>query len=518
MFQPQRSNARKQQVSQAASLPAPVGGWNARDPLAMMEDQDAVILENWFPRQSSVELRKGSVAHVTGISGAVETIAVYETSAGTSKMFAAVGANIYDVTVAGAVGSAVQTSLSNARWQWTNIQNSAGSFLVMVNGQDKPRLYNGSTWTALDGASSPAITGVTTTGLAHVHLFKRRLWFVENNSTKIWYLPVDSIGGAAASIDLGPLLKKGGNITAMASWTIEGGDGVDDYLVVVSSMGEVVIYKGSDPTSVATFGLVGVFEGGVPIGRRCLIKWQGDVLLISRDGLVPLAKSLMAGRTDDRTLLSDKIGRALSAAVTSRASIFGWQTILHPSHDMLLLNVPLSTTTSEQFVMNSSTGAWCKFTGLDAQCWALYKDELYYGTTGTVVKALSGASDRGGNIVGNALQSFNYFKSRAQVKRWTEVRPVIQANNNIGILLGLNVDFDQSNPSGTPTYSASSSALWGSAVWGQSVWGGQQGIKKDWQTAGGVGHCAAPHLVVSSTTADVAWIATDCVWETGGII
>jgi len=42
-----------------ASLPAPVGGWNARDSLANMESTDAVILDNLFPTVSSVNLRGG---------------------------------------------------------------------------------------------------------------------------------------------------------------------------------------------------------------------------------------------------------------------------------------------------------------------------------------------------------------------------------------------------------------------------------------------------------------------------
>lgn len=518
MFQPQFAGSQRRRVSQTASVPAPVGGWNARDSLAVMDEKDAVLLENWYPRQSHVELRKGSVLHASGIDGVVETLAVYESASGTSKLFAAVGSDIFDVSSSGSVGAAVQSSLSNARWQHTQIQNTAGSFLYMVNGQDKPRLYDGSTWTAVDGSSSPAITGVTTTTLVHVHLFKRRLWFAANASTKAWYLPVDSIGGAANYIDIGPLLKRGGYLMAMGTWTIDAGEGVDDYMVMVSSMGEVVVYKGSDPTSAATWALVGVYEGGYPIGRRCLTKWQGDVLLISKEGLVPLSKALMSARLDTRSLLTDKISLAISRAVSERSTLYGWQVVLYPSFDMLVMNVPLSASTSEQFVMNTSTGSWCKFTGWDAACWALYKDDIYYGTTDGVVKASEGNSDQGSNIVGNALPAFNYFKVRTQLKRWTMARPTISANNAIGVLLGLNVDFDQSTPSGVPTYSASTASQWGSAVWGQSTWGGSTAVKKDWQTLGGIGYCGAIHLIVSSNAAQVEWIANDYVWEPGQVL
>jgi hypothetical protein len=50
--------------------------------------------------------------------------------------------------------------------------------LYAANGVDKPHLYNGSTWTAIDGASTPAITGVTTTTFLPT-LFKNRMWFIQ---------------------------------------------------------------------------------------------------------------------------------------------------------------------------------------------------------------------------------------------------------------------------------------------------------------------------------------------------
>ena len=45
--------------SVSASFPAPVGGWNARDPLAAMDPADAVKLVNFIPNTTSVTLRQG---------------------------------------------------------------------------------------------------------------------------------------------------------------------------------------------------------------------------------------------------------------------------------------------------------------------------------------------------------------------------------------------------------------------------------------------------------------------------
>ncbi len=47
----------KRAVSQPVSLPAPTGGWNARDGLTAMGPLDAVTLTNWFPATTECQLR-----------------------------------------------------------------------------------------------------------------------------------------------------------------------------------------------------------------------------------------------------------------------------------------------------------------------------------------------------------------------------------------------------------------------------------------------------------------------------
>ena len=155
-------------TSKATTIPSPVGGLNDRDSIADMPPSDALVLDNWWPYPSYIAVRKGSANHATGFPAAVETLAEYLPPSGASKLFAVAGGSIYDATAAGAIGAAAVSGLTNSRWQWQGITTPGGSFLYMVNGVDKPQLFNGTTWTAIDGASTPAITGVTTTTLAHV--------------------------------------------------------------------------------------------------------------------------------------------------------------------------------------------------------------------------------------------------------------------------------------------------------------------------------------------------------------
>jgi hypothetical protein len=94
----------QKQVSRSASLPAPVGGWNARDSIGDMPTTDAVVLTNWFPSTTEVDLRPGYTKYATGLPADVETLMSFA-GASSTKLFAISNKAIYDVSAGGAVGA-----------------------------------------------------------------------------------------------------------------------------------------------------------------------------------------------------------------------------------------------------------------------------------------------------------------------------------------------------------------------------------------------------------------------------
>lgn len=501
-------------TAQINTVSAPTGGWNSRDSLAAMAPGDAVILDNFVPSPTQCKLRYGSTNHVTGITGTVETLAVYNKADGTSTMFAAAGSAIYDVSIAGPVGAAVQSGLSNARFQTVNYAATSGKYIYFVNGADSARLWNGTAWVTVTGASSPAITGVTTSTLVHVNVFQRRLWFVQKDTFKVWYLPVDSIGGAALSFDFSALFRQGGYLMAMGTWTLDSGTGMDDHAVFMSSEGEIAVYRGTDPNSAATWYLVGVYTVGQPIGRRCYTNYASDLLIISKDGVLPMSKALASSRVTTGISISDKIQLAMTDAITNYGANFGWELALFPEENLLIMNVPV-TTGAEQYVMNTLNGSWCRFTGWLASAFARMGSSLYFGGDGAVVKAWSGFTDLDAPINAEALTSFQYHGGVNQ-KRYTMARPIIAVDStNIGILLGLNLDFDITAPSGVPSLNPVTVSLWDVAVWDSSAWAGELSIVKNWQTIGGVGMCAGLHIKLAAQNTKLQWQSVDYVYETG---
>jgi len=499
----------------ATSIPAPVSGLNDRDSIADMKPSEAVIMDNWWPYPSYLAIRKGSANHVTGLPATVETLVEYLPTTGGSTLFAAAGTAIYNVTTAGAVGAAVQTGLSNARWENAQITTPGGSFLYLVNGVDKPRLWDGTAWTSVDGASTPAITGVTTTLLAHAQLFKNRLFFVEKNSMRVWYLPVNSIGGAASQLDLGSVFRLGGFIQAAYTWTIDAGSGSDDHLVVLSSNGEVAVYSGADPSSATDWRLIGVFTLGRPLGRRCAVKFGGDLAINCMEGVYPLGKGLLSASVDRRVALTDKIQNSVSEAANSYANNYGWQICQYPDNNMLILNVPAGNGVNYQYAQNTITGAWTKLTGWNASVWLNAATGLYYGDNNSIKKAWVGNLDVSSPIVADILPAFGYFGSKAYNKYFTMVRPYFQSTGTPSILYGLNNDFVPSAPVGALAYTPPTGMFWGSMIWGQMVWGGSLTTLTAWQTVGSVCNAASVRLKVQNNGSEVRYTNTDFLYQKG---
>lgn len=474
---------RRQQTAIMASIPAPTRGWNARDPLAAMKPDDAVIMDNWIPRAGYVEIRRGHTAWSTGYADPIESLLAYRAGA-TSKLFAVSGDSIFDATAEGAPGAAEYTGLSNARLQSVNFANDGGSWLVAVNGANTPIKYNGTVWstTAITGTSG-SLTLVPST-LIDLMFHKRRLFLAEKDTLRVWFLAVNAIAGAAGLLDLGPVFSEGGSIAAMGTWTLDGGFGPDDFAVFLTTEGEVAVYQGTDPADADLWALVGVFAVGKPLGRRALFNSGADLMVVTTTGVLPLSQAIRASREDQSELaITGRIQNAWAQSTMAYSGLFGWDAIAYQRGQLAIFNVPTAElSTSVQYVQNLQTGAWCRFTDWNAFCWETLGDQLFFGGATAVYAADSGVNDAGEDLTCDLQQAFNYYGRRGQLKQFKMVQPILRATADALPAMEMLTDFAERAPTAVPTTTVSN-------VSGLA-------IRQDWATVTGLGYCGAPRTQV----------------------
>lgn len=510
--------------SSGFQLPAPVGGWNTRDPLANMPSLDAIFLDNFFPFSGGVMVRKGFEEFATvpqtippTAPRLIKALMSYMPSSGTKALFAADQTGIYNVTAGGAA-TTPSSAATNGAWQWVNISTAGGAFLWCCNGVDKSRYWNGSAWTVLDTLSTPALSGITSADVSNVALHQSRLFLVAKDKLSFFYLPVNSIAGAASEFPLGAIFRRGGYVMSVGSWTIDSGTGMDDYFCIVTSEGELAVYKGIDPANAATWSLVGVYFCGRPLGRRCLTKLGGDLLVLTVNGVLPLSRLLQSSVIDRKNFVSDKINTFFTTMTDTYSDQYGWCFQVFPEAQLMLVNVPLGNQLSWQFVMNTTTGAWCRFIDWNAEAWCYHDGGLYFAAREKVRKAWEGHQDGEAAIVARVKTAFQYVGGRGRIKRITLLRPIFTASAPLKASLALDTDFRSSQLSNQMTSFSQLVSFWDQALWDASYW--SDGITvAQWRTVSHTpGKAFSFRMRLSLKNVAVSWSVTDFIASSGGLM
>ena len=521
-----RQNQRRQQVSDITKLAAPTKGWYTASSIAAAPKQSAIVIENWFCEPDALRLRKGYQGYASGLhpTSPVETLMVY-TSGTDVKFFAAAGSRIFDITLPDVftTDEAVIFGRTNARNQYTNVATPGGQFLMVCNGSDDVLTYDGTAWDETSG-----ITGVTPQDLTNIWQYKERVWFTEVGTTDAWYLPVNSIAGAAAPLACGSFLTKGGYLMAGINWSIsDAGDGKDDLLLIISSEGEALVFTGTDPANPTAWDYLGNYNIGTPIGRRCLFKVGGDVLIISQDGLIPVSKAITLDKAVFSTASMTKNFTPDYANMVRRyGSNFGWQMETLPASNMAILNVPTTEgTDAQQIVWNVATGGPSLFTGIPASCWGFFQDGLYFGgPAGEVFKAETGANDNGADIVAYLLPAYDDLGSPATMKHVKLVKPIFESDFLISPEIAIAVDY--TDPVDFAASGLDTSTIyftWDTTPWDSVPWLGTQTFRP-WQSGNNIGSAISPATRVTiaggGDADDLVYrlFAFHLVYEDGGIV
>lgn len=361
----------------------------------------------------------------------------------------------------------------------------------------------------------------------YVTAWKNRLFFVEKDTSRAWYLDVNSIYGTATSFDFGSKMRAGGPLVGLYNWSYDGGNGLDTSLVGISGAGDVVIYQGTDPNYADTFGLKGCWSvGAIPSGRRIATDTGGDLLVLSLLGVIPLSRLVIgAEEADQSQYATAKIGPAFARLAAQYGAYKGWGMVVHPTDNALLVMVPTSDDgATEQLAMSFSTKGWFHYRELPIFSACVWNKELYFGTADGRVCRNFGyvdnvplAADTFEAVEWSVMTAFSHL-GNTRNKRVQMIRPVLVSETpNASCEAAARYDYNLLEPSAATGNGGGGPNAWDEAVWDTATWSGEFGLTQRLGGATGIGHAVAVALRGNATSRTIL-VAVDVMFDQGGLL
>jgi hypothetical protein len=517
-------------------MPPPVGGLDWISPLSNMDVKNAQILDNFIARPQGAELRGGWQDVLDApLEGSVNTLMSYPTPGNAlDKLFAAVGNKVWDLTPAtdplnpSAPVESLTVPVTHAYWSWVNYSLKTEKYLCAV--AQGAGYY---TYDVTDGWVKREITGVEHLEFRSITTWKQRLWFTQANSSEVFYLGIGEVlGGEAKFFDYGPMLKRGGSVRAIASWTMDGGNGPDDYQLIFGSEGDLLVYKGTDPSNADTYALVGEwYLGKFPRGDRFFTPYGGDVLVLSDMGLISV-QALVTGNAS-AVGVENPIIRKIQARVSERLSetleTGNWEVRLIPWLDVLLISAPKTKGgLYEHYCLGITSKGWSTFSAIPILTGVMHNRIYYMGTSnGRVAHAFDVEGDgllvsdpeygSGSTVQGRVTSAFTDFGKSAHLKRFLLARPIFQCSRAPSLKARMKLDYARGARLAATGNVDAEIAMWDNAIWDQAYWSGTGNVFHILIGVLGVGYLGAFELVVTGERG-LIYTGTHLTAEIGGML
>jgi len=485
------------------NIPAPYGGLNTRDAESIMEPTDAIMLENFIPQQGSVISRNGYVEWCS-LNGNVETL-IEHFSSNNRKFLACHNGVISNITNPANI-TVLGSGYTNNRWQ----SIFYNGYTLMVNGLNAPIKYDGTTITS--NAINP--TGGTASALNGINIFKNTVYVWDTNNPYFWHGATNAISGVFTKFDLSFVCPNGGNVLQMITISRDGGNGTDDYCAFLMSNGYAIVYDGDDPSKLTNWSLVGVYKLASPMSIRSSMKVAGDVAILTKQDFILFSTAL---QNEGQSVQSTKLSGAVLNVVNKFANNYGWEVVSYPKKALLFFNVPVATNSVyEQYGFNTITGAGFKFTGMNANTWALYNDDLFFGANGKVFKADTGSSDNGNYIVCKAQGAYNNLGSPAE-KIVNSYRNTIKLDGFATLNSVVNFDYSEKFAKQTSSYNGIG-AIWNEAIWNEAKWSPENQTQNKLIYSSGQGVDLSMRIEINLKGQNISWYRTDYSVNVNNII
>lgn len=378
-----------------------------------------------------------------------------------------------------------------------------------------------------------AMTGIDTDKLNYVWSYKSRLWFLEEGTMNVWYLPVDQITGALTLIPMAGIFNLGGILQFGASWSLDSGasGGLSEQNTFFTDQGEVAIFQGDNPAAAATWQKVGVYRIGKPRGPNSWMRAGGDLLIATDVGQIALTQAV---QRDYAALAPASVSYPIETewndAIRLRSSE-NWNVITWPEQQMVLVALPtVNGQPPAMYVVNARTGAWANFTGWSGTCLEVFNGRLFFGSqNGKIIEAyVTGMDDGNVPYTATYVPLFEELASPGSVKIPEVCRMKSRGPFDVIAKLTCMVDFIIERPAVPSSSPVSSGSTWGpgGGLWGPggAKWGGSTTLRfqHQWDSVGGLAYSSiAPMVQItsgSSVPLDTEIIALDVTWDVSDFI
>ena len=525
------------QRSQASQIPAAVHGVNAISGIARMGPEECIYCYNLLAEDFGMEVRDGYVEWANGwVGGPAKTVITFQGNVDADDMlWVANEEGIWNVTAKGTTAPVQElvwpSSGGNAGiCSYVNFTNDGNErFLLLCDGQNGYYVWEQATGLWAQGTFSAGDVDVEL--LDFVMIWKKRVWFIERASANAWYLPTASFSGNATAFNFGDQFRFGGALVSLNNWTLDGGEGIDDYLVALSAAGDVVVYRGTDPSEAADFGVHGSwYVGEVPIGNRIASEFSGELYVISVYGLVAMSQLLNgADSADPNTYVTRKISPYVRQVMDETIKEFGWHIHVHPKQSILYLNSPPRFSKPQlAFTLYLGNMSWSIVRGLNKSHTANWQGEVYwtdlnrnklYVQAGNVdgVYLDPEVDGQPEAIDWDMLTSYQDLGEPARFKRCQYVRPMFIGQGLPAFQVEAYYDYEIDEQYGYPVIGPSNHSTWGTAVWDVDVWAGGLQTSDNPRGTTGMGRYVAVNIRGRSSTA-VTLAAFDIIYDYGGLL
>lgn len=478
---------------------APVRGMDGTVPIHNMPPGTAIFLYNIIPSEYGCQTRPGYRTWAQNLAGgAVKSLLPFLGTLGdasTSRLFAANSTGIYNVTSQGTdnpVAAVTFPSTINRAGFCSHIHftdPTGAQVLLVADGENGMYEYDpvGATWTKYTTEITFPGT-VTPADIVFITVHKGRIWLIAKDSADAYYLPVGAKNGVATLFQFGSKMEHGGYLVGLWTWSHDGGNGIDDYLIVYGKGGDVLVYQGTDPSQADRWSLVGRwFVGTPPEGRRVVVEVGGDTLILSAFG-VTSATALLQGVDPTRVErnVTGKITRLVRDAIKVKSDLDYWEMQLLPEEGLLSINSPRRTNERHiQFMLNlnrvseDSGGGWGLWRDVPANVFENFNRRIFLGTEAGTVEILQDSLDAvdingvGGTPVGfSGLTRFTHYAHPALYKQVGFIRPQFITSNVVSVASKAVYDYQLGELNLLPIIGGAQFSKWDSALWDRALWSG----------------------------------------------